>query len=325
MKYIALLVYTLYWGVHSVHAWGHFAHKKINELAVFTLPPEMFLFYKKNIAYLYDHAADPDKRRYLIPEEGPRHFIDLDKYEQSMPVDTLPHDWEEAVNLYSEDTLIEHGIGPWYLELMVKKLTYAFKTRDLFRIIKLSNDLGHYAADLNVPLHTTSNYNGQKTQQHGIHALWESRLPELFAGDYDFWFEPATYVENPRALIWKHVSHAHSLVDSVLKVERKVAQSFKPELIYSYEERGKQTVRVYSRAFSKAYHQALGNMVEEQMRQSVQLVGALWFTAWVNAGQPELQEEAIQVVVPDDERELKKEVEKQYQEGTILGRPEPNE
>jgi hypothetical protein len=38
--------------------------------------------------------------------------------------------------------------------------------------------LGHYIGDAHVPLHTTSNYNGQKTNQHGIHGLWESRIPE---------------------------------------------------------------------------------------------------------------------------------------------------
>ncbi|MBK8081207.1 MAG: hypothetical protein IPK25_13565 [Saprospiraceae bacterium] len=29
-------------------------------------------------------------------------------------------------------------------------------------------------------------------------------------------------------------------------------------------------------------------MVEDQMRSSILAIGSLWFTAWVNAGQPDL-------------------------------------
>ena len=47
--------------------WGFFGHKKINRVAVFTIPDsELFQFYKKNIDYLTEHAVDPDKRRYAV-------------------------------------------------------------------------------------------------------------------------------------------------------------------------------------------------------------------------------------------------------------------
>jgi hypothetical protein len=46
-------------------------------------------------------------------------------------------------------------------------------------ILRLSADFGHYLGDLNVPLHTTMNYNGQLTGQEGIHGFWESRNPEI--------------------------------------------------------------------------------------------------------------------------------------------------
>ncbi|MEK7225125.1 MAG: S1/P1 Nuclease, partial [Bacteroidota bacterium] len=60
--------------------WGFYAHKKINYYAVFLLPPEMMVLYKPNIDFISEHAVDPDMRRYAVPEEGPRHYIDLDRY-----------------------------------------------------------------------------------------------------------------------------------------------------------------------------------------------------------------------------------------------------
>ena len=61
--------------------WGFFGHKKINRVAVFTIPDsELFQFYKKNIDYLTEHAVDPDKRRYSVKVEAEKHFIDIDDY-----------------------------------------------------------------------------------------------------------------------------------------------------------------------------------------------------------------------------------------------------
>src|SRR5450432_4054635 len=76
--------------------WGFFAHQKINRLAVFILPPEMIGFYKKNIQYITETAVNPDRRRYAVPKEGPRHFIDLDDYGDSA-AHKLPRFWNEAV------------------------------------------------------------------------------------------------------------------------------------------------------------------------------------------------------------------------------------
>ena len=45
-------------------------------------------------------------------------------------------------------------------------------------VLRTAADLGHYLADAHVPLHTTGNYNGQRTNQTGIHALWETHNVE---------------------------------------------------------------------------------------------------------------------------------------------------
>jgi hypothetical protein len=88
---------------------------------------------------------------------------------------------------FYKEHLSQHGTLPWNLQRMQRLLTEAFRQRDSRRILKIASDMGHYIGDAHVPLHTTSNYNGQKTEQHGIHGFWESRIPELFADEsYDY-------------------------------------------------------------------------------------------------------------------------------------------
>lgn len=55
---------------------------------------------------------DPDKRRYVLVAEGPRHYIDLDHY-GAYPFDALPRRRDSAVVRYTEDTLLQHGVVPW--------------------------------------------------------------------------------------------------------------------------------------------------------------------------------------------------------------------
>ncbi|MCI0750948.1 MAG: S1/P1 Nuclease, partial [Flammeovirgaceae bacterium] len=51
-------------------SWGFFAHQRINKLAVFTLPPELIGFYKKNIQFITEASVNPDRRRYFFVEEA---------------------------------------------------------------------------------------------------------------------------------------------------------------------------------------------------------------------------------------------------------------
>ena len=175
---------------------------------------------------------------------------------------------------------------PWHIYRNYLQLTEAFKAKNTRRIIKLAADLGHYIADAHTPLHTTQNYNGQLTDQVGIHAFWESRLPELYSNHYSFFVGKAEYLDDPLAEAWKIVAHSYSLVDSVLLIEARLNKTFSPDKKYVYEARNNILDRTYSVDYSKAYHNALQGMVEEQMRSSIRVLGNFWYTAWVDAGQP---------------------------------------
>lgn len=286
--------------------WGFYGHKRINELAIYTLPEGMFGFYKANMTFLIEHSVDPDKRRYGIKGEAECHYIDMDNYCQEpgcSPFDAVPERWSDAVAKFTEDTLRKHGIVPWHVNLMLSRLTEAFRKEDVTRILRLSAEIGHYIGDAHVPLHTTSNYNGQKTNQRGIHGFWESRLPELYEPDYDLFTGKARYIEEPQRFIWDRVKESFAAVDTVLRFESDLSASYPEDQKYSYEARGNIEMKVYSREFSGAYSAMLDGQVERRMRTAVASIGSFWYTAWINAGQPDLDKF---ISAKPSEEELKK-------------------
>lgn len=316
MKKLKLTIYLVV-SMVFLTSWGFFAHKRINQLAIFTLPTEMIFFYKSANQYITDHAIDPDKRRYIDTLEAPRHYLDVENYETN--IDSIPELFKDALAKYGQKKLNENGIVPWQIERTYYSLVKAFKTRDSLKILKYSAELGHYIGDAHVPLHTTANHNGQLTNQTGLHAFWESRIPELFAKDYNFLVGKATYVDNPLKAAWKIVKHSHILVDTVLKFEAALNSSFPSDQKFSFSERNNTLVKQYSAAYSKAYQDKMNGMVEKQMRKAIIAVGSFWFSAWVDAGQPILKNLIKLTPSPQEIKQAELE-EKKFKENKIIGR-----
>lgn len=213
-----------------------------------------------------------------------------------------------------DDEFSTYGILPFELERYQYRLRDAFIKKDVNEIIRLATDMGHYIGDAHVPLHTTENYNGQLTNQVGIHAFWESRLPELFADEeYDFLVGQAEYIDNPKDYFWRIVEKSFSYVDDVFAIEKEISREFSRDQQYCYEERLSQTVRMECEAYARRYHDLMGGMVEERMRESVKAVADCWFTAWVDAGQPEFRRESVI-------NQWGESIENAFKTGRILGR-----
>lgn len=266
----------------------------------------MMVLYKPNIDFITAHAVDPDMRRNVVADEAPRHFIDIDHYGK-YPYSELPRKWIDAVTKFSEDTLLANGIVPWHVQTVLYRLTEAFKEKNFLQIMKNSADIGHYIADAHVPLHTSSNHNGQLTNQKGIHGFWESRVPELLADkEFDFFIGKAVYIKNPGEYIWARVLESAKAADSVLLFEKELTKQFGPDKKYAFEQRNNLFVKQYSSAFTIAYNKKLDGMVERRMRLAILSVASFWYTAWVNSGQPDLTELAKQKFSEADLKEFEK-------------------
>ena len=305
--------------VQNAYSWGFWAHKRINRLAVFTLPSDLIGFYKQNLEFITDHAVDPDKRRYAVVGEDKNHYIDIDYY-GTYPFEDLPRDLDEAVEKYTLDTLMEYGYFPWNLQKVKRQLTKAFEQKNTKRILQLSADIGHYIGDGHVPLHTTINYNGQLTGQKGIHGFWESRCPELFADEnYDYFVGKAEYITDVEDFVWNMVLESHSHVAQVFALEKELTAEFPDDKKYAYDDRNKIVLRTYSFEFAQAYEQRLDGMIEDRMRKAIHSIGSIWMTCWIDAGQPDLIE-IMELDISAEEKLADEVLDKKVQEGKIKGR-----
>lgn len=229
----------------------------------------------------------------------------------------MPRRWADAAAKYSADTLNKYGIVPWTIQYQYYRLVRAFKAHDTTAILNASAYLGHYVADAHVPLHLTMNYDGQFTDQIGIHGLWETRLPELFIKQYNLFAGRAYYIDNPLSEAFKICQVSFKSVDSVLRFERVINKNFPQEKKYSLVMRGKRKLNDYSVAYSHAYHKMLKGMVERQMRASIRSVGSFWYSAWVDAGQPDLNKLIAQPLSSEDRINLQHE-EAMYKTGKCI-------
>ncbi|MBK9271689.1 MAG: hypothetical protein IPM48_08815 [Saprospiraceae bacterium] len=373
--------------------WGFYAHKKLNELAIYTLPAPLNVFFKNNLEEIRNRAVDPDKRRYAVKGEAIRHYIDLDHWGKES-LDHLPKQYERAIwrtaifywvenqdtvlvfdttqyciyqtcertftqsflthflslhkgieeesafkwlrdvamkeydefewtlssdktsewlkvqmplegHLHIEDRFSRHGILPYFFPQHYRRLVRAFEEKNISKIVRLSADLGHYIGDAHVPLHTTKNYNGQLTGQDGIHAFWESRIPELFAeSEFDFLVGRANYQKSPEDFIWSVIRQSHQAVDSVLGFEKKISQSLPSDQLYCYETRLGAVVKLPCREFARQYHLALDRQVEDRFRACILAIGSIWYSAWTDAGQPVLDKDLSAGKMDEDDTKV---------------------
>jgi hypothetical protein len=300
----------------SAFSWGFYSHRVINRHAVFCLPPGMIGFYKKHIEYLTEHSIDPDKISRVDPDEAPRHYIDMEYFGNP---DDIPVYWKQAVQKYGEDSLKSFGVLPWHISTMLFRLTEAFKEQDAFRILMLSARLGHYVADATMPLHTTKYYNGRTPEERGIHAFWETRIPELIAADFNFFVGKASYIDNGQLKAWELIHKTHAQVDTVYIIYEKLMKSFQMDKIYVYDTRGTVTKRNYSREFSTTFERESNKMIERNMKLAVINVANFWYTAWVNAGQPDLDKLLDKEVLKQMKQE-KKEIDEMWRTGNTKQR-----
>lgn len=303
-------------------SFGFFAHKKINRMAVFALPPEMIKFFKSHIEYIVEHAIDPDKRSRGVVGEDIKHYIDVELFRDST-LENIPKFWKAAVEKYTEDSLNSWGINPWWTSNMVYSLTLAFKEENLDNILYAASNLGHYIADACTPLHTTTYYDGKSLDQKGIHAFWETRIPELYADDFNY-LVGREYVDKPYLFIWQLVKESHSCIDTIFEVETDLRKNYTADRIFVYDEKGTVVKKQYSKEYCDEFNRRTNNQVERRMQRAVHAVASLWYTAWVNAGQPDLSR-LDNKEISKERKQADEETEKMWQTGKPIGRPNPED
>jgi hypothetical protein len=273
--------------IPSLFSWGFWAHREINRYAIRSLPKEMRVFFDAHADEIVARSVEPDQRRSADEEERYRHFIDIDRYGE-YPFDALPRDYEAAVAKFGKETVDTNGTIPWRIADFTEKLSAAMKAGNSRDIVFYASYLGHYIGDIHVPLHTTENYDGQLSGQKGIHSRWESRIPEMYGKRFPLRPVIVKYIEDPLAYAFDVALESYLKVDSVLGPDKKVQAEMPQRLLWRETTRRGRTEYQFSDDYYKRYYKLLDGMVARRMMDSITGVASCWYTAWVNAGKPDL-------------------------------------
>ena len=75
---------------------------------------------------------------------------------------------------------------------------------------------------------------------------------------------------------------------------------------------------LYSDEYAGKLHTDLNGMVEQQMKKAITATASFWYTAWVNAGKPDLSNLDATELTKRNSKNLKKDL-KTFEKGNLFG------
>src|SRR5262245_30017745 len=117
---------------------------------------------------------------YAKTEPPGLHFIDIDAYPEFHADGTFPRDLNVLYAKYGTSVVNGRGISPWsianYRATLTTKVATAQTLADWQALAQTAGEMTHYIEDIHQPLHCTQNYNGQYTNNVGVHARYEGEM-----------------------------------------------------------------------------------------------------------------------------------------------------
>jgi hypothetical protein len=254
-----------------LHAWGPTAHDIVNTWAIQTLPPEIRTFFENNRQFLVEHANDPDEWMKKDRFERKRHYIYLDKY-GIFPYQALPHVYQQATEKFGSGRINRDGVLPWQIGEFSLRLTKAMKAGNWEEVKLDAAALAHYVADAHDPLHITQNYDGQLTSQTGLADRFEISLFDRYSRFFVMRPEGAARIDDPTEFAFQSCLEANVWVD----------------LVVWSDLRAREDQRDFTDEYFDRFYGLVGAMVLREINAAAHDAGSYWYTAWLNAGRPQL-------------------------------------
>jgi hypothetical protein len=272
----------------SALAWGFEAHKAIMRRAIDILPPELkpyFTAHRDELAY---RAIDPDLWRNVGWEEDQNHFMNFGAPEFGpFPFLAMPRDYGTALQKFGFTTMKRLGMLPWREAEMFGNLQRAlvrigqnngFATVDTVLFAAVAS---HYIQDATQPLHATNSYDGQDTNQRGVHSRFETELFERYESRLVLTPAPPKAFASPRDFAFETLLTSYQKVDLVLKADKQAIGSKK----------------LYDQEYYEAFLQNAKPLLEERLSAAITATASIIVSAWEQAGRP---------VVRDPQRTLER-------------------
>jgi hypothetical protein len=270
----------------GVSAWGMDVHRLITRRAIDGLPADVKPFFAARADFIVEHSVDPDLWR--IPglsgelgAEDPNHFLDFDGFGEPFPFTNVPREWKAVVEKYGADKANKNGRLPWRAEEIFNKLVTAFA--DLQRspygadtIRYLAAVMAHYVEDAHQPFHAVENYDGQSTNQRGIHARFETDIVLRNKAALKLTPVVVTPILDVRAFVFAKLIDDQQYVPAILAADKKAAEGRE-----FYDD-------AYFADFAKNGALAIA---ERLVSDSASGVASVWIAAWEKAGKPKLPDD----------------------------------
>jgi len=256
---------------HPALAWGPIAHDIVNTWAILTLPPEIRSFFENNRQFLVEHANDPDEWIKKDRYERMRSYIYLDKY-GVFPYPTLPHGYAHAKEKFGSWRINRDGMLPWQIGEFSLRLTKAMKAGNWEEVKLDAAALAHYVADAHDPLHTTQNFDGQLTLQNGLSARFDIHLLDRYSKFFVMHPESAEKIDDPTEYAFQTCLASNIWVD----------------LIIWSDLRARESLTDYNDEYYDRFYNQVGPTVVHEINAAAHDAGSYWYTAWLNAGRPQL-------------------------------------
>jgi hypothetical protein len=186
----------------------------------------------------------------------------------------LPHSYKRATEQLSSGRINRDGVLPWQIGDVSLRLTKAMKAANWEQVKLEAAALAHYVADAHDPLHTTQNYDGQLTNQTGLADRFEIHLPDRYSKLFIMRSESPEKIDDPTEYAFQTCLEANIWVDLIIWSDVRAREGF-PDYTDEY--------------FDRFYSQ-VGATVMREINAAARDAGSFWYTAWLNAGQPQLPE-----------------------------------
>ncbi|HKQ85313.1 MAG TPA: hypothetical protein VJS43_00950 [Candidatus Acidoferrales bacterium] len=294
------LVGSLWLTPFTAFGWGNVGHTDMNQVAAERIPASMPKFLRtksavQKIAYL---GSEPDRWRSESPSalnyaQAPDHFIDLERIEGLGPLPLSRYDFYKLLYAkraatsaadHPDDYLPDRvGLQPYITMEVYKRIELAFRAyRDMKQkkqktdviegnIIFYMGWLGHYVADGSQPLHTSVQYDGWVganpegyTTQHGIHAEFETDFVNRVVpspASFENLVNAPERLSDPFSDYMKYLEASHTLVEQV----------------YAFDK---------AKAYDGAGSPEAVKFVDQRLAAGTQMLVDLWYTAWLQSGEP---------------------------------------
>jgi len=267
-------------------AWGFGPHRFIMERAIALLPADIRPFFEANRDFLVQHVLAPDTWRTAgFVEESPNHFLDFDNpLFGPPPHEALPRDLDRAIEKFGVDVIAQNGRLPWRTEQFAGELRRAFERRAKSDfgdndVLEFTAWVTHYVSDSYVPFHATTNYDGQFTNQHGIHSRWEAALFDRYAARLAIRPAAVRPIPDVRGLIFSNLLEGERLVPEALRADLDAI--------------GKRDV--YDDAYFDAFFARTRPLLERRLNEAITGVASVITSEWEAAGRPAMP---VQVARP---------------------------